>query len=88
MALTRARYAALIVVSDPDDGISPVTRAIIESEDPRLTVASHPLEAWLERVQEAVPCPSCSRGGAGHGAPAGDERSDPALRGVHERERR
>ena len=62
VALTRARYAALIVVSDPDDGASPVTRAIIESTDPRLTVASHPLEAWLERVREAVPCPCCGTG--------------------------
>ena len=67
VALTRARYAALIVVSAPDDGISPVTRAIVESEDPRLTAASHPLAAWLERVEEAVPCPCCSRGGAGTG---------------------
>ena len=36
LSLTRARYAALIVVSDPDGGASPVTRAI-ESADPRLT---------------------------------------------------
>ena len=67
VALTRARYAALIVVSDPDDGTSPVTRAIIESADPRLTAASNPLEAWLEPVREAVPCPCCSPGGAGTG---------------------
>ena len=67
VALTRARYAALIVVSDPDGGGSPVTRAIIESADPRLTAASHPLEAWLEPVREAVPCPCCSSGGAGTG---------------------
>ena len=61
VALTRARYAALIVVSDPDGGASPVTRAIIESEDPRLTAAANlPLEAWLEPVREAVPCPCCS----------------------------
>ncbi len=45
VALTRARYAALIVVSDPDAGTSPVTRAIIESADPRLTAASNPLDA-------------------------------------------
>ena len=66
VALTRARYAALIVVSDPDGGASPVTRAIIESADPRLTVASNPLKAWLEPVRErcraraatpAVPAP-------------------------------
>ena len=62
VALTRARYAALIVVSDPDGGASPVTRAIIESADPRLTAASNPLEAWLEPVPEAVPCPSCRPG--------------------------
>ena len=67
VALTRARYAALIVVSDPDDGTSPVTRAIIESADPRLTAASNPLEAWLDPVREAVPCPCCSPGGAGTG---------------------
>ena len=67
VALTRARYAALIVVSDPDGGTSPVTRAIIESADPRLTAASNPLEAWLEPVREAVPCPCCSPGGAGTG---------------------
>jgi len=67
VALTRARYAALIIVSDPDDGASPVTRAIIESKDPRLTAASNPLKAWLELVREAVPCPSCSPGGAGSG---------------------
>ena len=67
VALTRARYAALIVVSDPDDGASPLTRAIIESADPRLTVASHPLDAWLERMREVVPCPSCNPGGAGTG---------------------
>ena len=67
VALTRARYAALIVVSDPDGGASPVTRAIIESTDPRLTAASNPLEAWLEPVREAVPCPCCSPGGAGTG---------------------
>ena len=67
VALTRARYAALIVVSDPEGGASPVTRAIIESEDPRLTATSNPLEAWLEPVREAVPCPSCSPGGAGTG---------------------
>ena len=40
VALTRARYAALIVVSDPDGCASPVTRAIIESVDPRVTTAS------------------------------------------------
>ena len=40
-------------------------RAIVESADPRLTVASHRLEAWLEPVQKAVPCPICSPGGAG-----------------------
>ena len=67
MALTRARYAALIVVSDPDGGTSPVTRAIIENADPRLTATSNPLEAWLEPVREAVPCPCCSPGGAGTG---------------------
>ena len=67
MALTRARYAALIVVSDPDGGTSPVTRAIIESADPRLTAAPHRLETWLEPVREAVPCPCCSPGGAGTG---------------------
>ena len=67
VALTRARYAALIVVSDPDGRTSPVTRAIIESADPRLTAASDPLEAWLEPVPESVPCPSCSPGGAGSG---------------------
>ena len=90
VALTRARYVALIVVSDPDGGGSPVTRAIIESADPRLTAASNPLEAWLEPVREMVPCPCCSPGGAGTGtpAPAGDERSDPVFRGVHELERR
>ena len=33
VALTRARYAALIVVSDPDGGVSPVTRAT--STEPR-----------------------------------------------------
>ena len=48
MALTRAHYAALIVVSDPERGTSPVTRAILESADPRLMAASHRLEAWLE----------------------------------------
>ena len=69
VALTRARYAALIVVSDPDDGISPVTRAITESTDSRLTAASNPLEAWLDPVREAVPCPCCSPGGAGTGRP-------------------
>jgi DNA helicase-4 len=67
VALTRARYAALIVVSDPESGASPVTRAVVESADPRLTVASHRLEAWLEPVRKAVPCPSCSPGGAGTG---------------------
>ena len=67
MALTRARYAVLIVVSDPESGASPVTRAIVESADPRLTVASHRLEAWLEPVRKAVPCPSRSPGGAGTG---------------------
>ena len=67
VALTRARYAVLIVVSDPEGGASPVTRAIIESEDPRLTATSNPLEAWVEPVREAVPCPSCSPGGAGTG---------------------
>lgn len=67
VALTRARYAALIVVSDPDGGASPVTRAIIESADPRLTAAENPLEAWLEPVREAVPCPCCSPGGTGTG---------------------
>ena len=61
-------YVALIVVSDPDDGgTSPVTRAILESADPRLMAASHRLEAWLEPVREAVPCPCCSPGGAGTG---------------------
>ena len=79
VALTRARYAALIVVSDPDAGASPVTRAIIDSEDPRLAAASNPLKAWLELVREAVPCPSCSPGGAGFGAPAGDERPDRGI---------
>ena len=44
------------MVSDPDGGASPVTRAIIESADPRLTAATNPLEAWLEPVREAVPC--------------------------------
>ena len=67
VALTRARYAALIVVSDPDGRASPVTRAIIESADARLTAASNPLEAWLEPVRETVPCPCCSPGGAGTG---------------------
>ena len=67
VALTRARYAALIVVSDPDGGASPVTRAIIESTDARLTAASNPLEALLEPVREAVPGPCCSPGGAGTG---------------------
>ena len=67
VALTRARYAALIVVSDPDGVTSPVTRAIIESADPRLTAAANPLQAWLEPVREAVPCPCCSPGGAGTG---------------------
>ena len=62
VALTHARYAALIVVSDPDGGASPVTRAIIESADPRLTAASNPIEAWLELVPETVPCPSCRPG--------------------------
>lgn len=47
VALTRACYAALIVVSDPDGG-SPVTRAIVESADPRLKTASNPLEPWLD----------------------------------------
>ena len=54
VALTRARYAALIVVSDPKRGTSPVTRAIIESADPRLSATSHRLEAWLEPVREAI----------------------------------
>ena len=67
LTLTRARYAALIVVSDPDGVTSPVTRAIIESADPRLTAAANPLQAWLEPVREAVPCPCCSPGGAGTG---------------------
>ena len=67
VALTRARYAALIVVSDPDGGGSPVTRTIIESADPRLTAASNPLDAWLEPVREMVPCPCCNPGGAGTG---------------------
>ncbi len=68
VALTRARYAALIVVSDPDGGASPVTRAIIESADARLTAAaSNLLETWLEPVRETVPCPCCSPGGAGTG---------------------
>ena len=57
MALTPARYAALVVVSDPDGGASPVTRATIESADPRLKAASNPLDAWLDPVREAVPCP-------------------------------
>ena len=47
MALTRARYAALIVVSDPMAG-SPATRAIVESADRRLKAASNPLEPWLD----------------------------------------
>ena len=63
VALTRTRYAALIVVPDPDGNTSPVTRAIIDSADPRLTAASDPLGAWLE----SVPCLSCSPGGAGSG---------------------
>ena len=67
VALTRARYAALIVVSDPDRGASPVTRAIIESADPRLSATPYRLDAWLEPVREAVPCPCCSPGGAGTG---------------------
>ena len=66
-ALTRARYAALIVVSDPDGRTSPVTRAILESADPRVTAASDPLAAWLEPVPESVPCPCCSPGGASSG---------------------
>ena len=90
VALTRARYAALIVVSDPDGGTSPVTRAIIENADPRLTATSNPLEAWLEPVREAVPCPCCRPRRCRHGAPApaGDEQPDPAFRRVHELERR
>ena len=67
VALTRARYAALIVVSDPDGGASPVTRAIIESTDPRLTADSNPLDTWLERVRKTVPCPCCSPRGVGTG---------------------
>ena len=67
VALTRARYAALIVVSDPDGRTSPVTRAILESADPRLTATSHRLAAWLEPVPQSVPCPCCSPGGAGPG---------------------
>ena len=67
MALTRARYAVLIVVSDPDGCVSPVTRAIIESADLPVTTASNPLEAWLDPVRVAVPCPCGSPGGAGGG---------------------
>ena len=88
VALTRARYAALIIVSDPDAGASPVTRAIIESADPRLTATSNPLEAWLEPVREAVPCPSCSPGGAGTGRLRGMSGPTRHFAGCTELERR
>ena len=66
VALTRARYAALIVVSDPDGG-SPVTRAIVESADPRLKTASNPLEPWLDPMRGGLACPGCNPEGTGTG---------------------
>ncbi|MCY4506551.1 MAG: hypothetical protein OXG35_06275, partial [Acidobacteria bacterium] len=66
VALTRARYAALIVVSDPDGG-APVTRAIVESSDPRLQTASNPLDPWLDPMRGGLACPGCNPEGTGTG---------------------
>ena len=66
VALTRARYAALIVVPDPD-AASPVTRAIVDSADPRLVAATNPLAPWLEPLFVGLACPGCNPGGTGSG---------------------
>ena len=47
VALTRARRASLIIVSDPDRGPAPPTRKILTSRDDRLARATEALERWL-----------------------------------------
>lgn len=47
VALTRARRASLIIVSDPDRGPAPPTQKILMSPDDRLTGSTEALEHWL-----------------------------------------
>ena len=47
VALTRARRASLIIVSDPDYGPATPTRKILTSPDDRLAGATEALERWL-----------------------------------------
>ena len=47
VALTRARRASLIIVSDPDRGPAPPTRKILTSTDDRLAGCTEALKHWL-----------------------------------------
>ena len=67
VALTRARFASLVLVSDRDGATSQATKTLLTSTDPRITIDIEHLAEWLTPVQPGLPCPGCNPDATGDG---------------------